>query len=554
MMLSEPVIGERFFGRDDVLDLLKKRVSALIDGYRQNVALTGQNLAGKSSILHHFLNAFQDNRVLPIYVEVTDEPFFYFARRFVGSLLYNFLKSKGRDPKEDYASLIEESRAHIPATARAILEIEESIKRNDLDDAYSRLFDLTATVKEETGRSCVIILDEFHNLASLRVRHPFKNFGKKIMIQKDTMYIVTSSQVTTVKRILNEKLSLLFGNFEIIDIRGFSPRNAGSFLDQRFRYLRVPDELKRFIIAFTEGNPFYLDVLGQAVKDIVTAMTFKRISNKVIIEALERTIFNSKGCIFQYLNNTLESLKRTHSQDLAISILLSVANGSCRLKEISKTLKKRTGDISNRLADLIELNIIYKNGSFYKFVDRMFGFWLKFVYQKKRSAILSYLPDRLRIFSDEMEDLIDAFLLEEKKDIFSRINRLFGLFGNETVVISEKEYKLPAFASVETRLFDSGTPYIIAKSGKHHWIVAVGQHELKDIDIMELTERSKALKLKIQKKIFIAPAGIEMNANLMAKEEHMWIWGLDDLSELMALYGNYPIVKPVYPEGATGTT
>ena len=48
-MFSEPVIGERCFGREEVLELLNKRVLALKDGYRQNVALTGQSLSGTSS-------------------------------------------------------------------------------------------------------------------------------------------------------------------------------------------------------------------------------------------------------------------------------------------------------------------------------------------------------------------------------------------------------------------------------------------------------------------------------------------------------------------------
>ena len=49
-MFSEPVVGEKFFGREEVLELLNKRVLALKDGYRQNVALTGQSLSGKSSV------------------------------------------------------------------------------------------------------------------------------------------------------------------------------------------------------------------------------------------------------------------------------------------------------------------------------------------------------------------------------------------------------------------------------------------------------------------------------------------------------------------------
>ena len=50
-MFSEPVVGDRFFGREEVLDLFNKRVAALKDGYRQNIALTGQSLSGKSSII-----------------------------------------------------------------------------------------------------------------------------------------------------------------------------------------------------------------------------------------------------------------------------------------------------------------------------------------------------------------------------------------------------------------------------------------------------------------------------------------------------------------------
>ena len=38
-MLSEPAVGKAFFGRDDILHTLEKRVNALKDGYRQNVAL-----------------------------------------------------------------------------------------------------------------------------------------------------------------------------------------------------------------------------------------------------------------------------------------------------------------------------------------------------------------------------------------------------------------------------------------------------------------------------------------------------------------------------------
>ncbi len=547
-MLSEPVIGKDFFGRSEALGLLNKRVGALTEGYRQNVALTGQNLAGKSSILHHFLHTFSDNRILPIYVEIADEPFSYFARKFIGSLLYNLLRSAGADPKEDFEALLEEARHIAPHTVKTAEAIQEAVKKKNLDSAYSALFDITAAIKEETGKSCVIILDEFHNLASLRVKHPFKNFGKKIMVQKDTMYIVTSSQVTTVRKILNEKLSLLFGNFEILRIKGFSPHNASSFLAERFRYLRMPQELSDFIISFTEGNPFYLDVISQAVRDIVTSMTFKRIRQDVLVDAMEKTIFNSKGCIFQYLNSTLEAVRREKSHEMLTMILLTVARGASRLKDISKKLRKRPGDISRHLGDLIALNILYRNGSFFKFVDNMFGFWLHSVYQKKRSSIISYMPDRVRAFREETGRLVEGFLDEEKKDILIRVSGLLSSFQNDKVQIYEREHRMPAFSTVEIKARPGGQQYILARHNRKSWYITAATGELKEADIIEYAENINASRTRIEKKVILAPCGIEMNARLMAKQEKIWIWSLETVNQLMSCYGRGIIVNYIHRE------
>ncbi|MEE8359358.1 MAG: hypothetical protein V3S04_00360, partial [Candidatus Omnitrophota bacterium] len=305
--------------------------------------------------------------------------------------------------------------------------------------------------------------------------------------------------------------------------------------------------------SLTEGNPFYLDTISQAVRDVVSSMTFKRVNQEVLIDALVKTLFNSKGCIFQYLNSSLETLKQKKSSEVYISILISIANGSYRLKEISKAVKKRTGDVSKYMSDLIEMNILYKNGSFYKFIDKMFGFWLRFVYQKKRSAIISYLPDRIRIFHGEMKYLIDAFTNEESKDILSRVAALFKRFDSETITILDKEYKLPAFSSIAIMRFDNGDPYILAKANKKAWIVSANHDELKDLDIIDFADRRKALKLPVQEKILIAISGIEINAHLLAKEEKISIWSIETLNQIMAHYGNDMIVDFKYKKEAKKT-
>ncbi len=118
-MISEPAIGRAFFGREDVLRVLEKRVTALKGGYRQNVALTGQMLAGKSSIIHQFLRTLEDASLVPVYIEVVPEPFGLFTDKFIATLLYNYLASCGISVVKDLTTLIATAEPHIPHTVYA---------------------------------------------------------------------------------------------------------------------------------------------------------------------------------------------------------------------------------------------------------------------------------------------------------------------------------------------------------------------------------------------------------------------------------------------------
>ncbi|WP_414947291.1 hypothetical protein, partial [Klebsiella pneumoniae] len=78
------MLKDNFFGRKSYLDILEKRVIALKDGYRQNIAFIGDEHVGKTAILHKFLNSFLDNRFILFYLEARVEPLFLFCKRFAG--------------------------------------------------------------------------------------------------------------------------------------------------------------------------------------------------------------------------------------------------------------------------------------------------------------------------------------------------------------------------------------------------------------------------------------------------------------------------------------
>ncbi len=95
------MIKTKFFGRKDHLKTLEKRVSGLLEGYRQNIAIIGDELVGKTSIIYKFLNSFSECRVISVYLEVRPESCRDFTRRFIAILLYNFLIPSGLVLEED---------------------------------------------------------------------------------------------------------------------------------------------------------------------------------------------------------------------------------------------------------------------------------------------------------------------------------------------------------------------------------------------------------------------------------------------------------------------
>ena len=220
-MFADPVAGEKFFDRTYILDLLHRRAASLAAGYRQNIAIIGSELIGKTSIIKQFLRGFSADDTFILYLELKDEPFGEFANRFAGTLLYKYLKSHSLRPKETLSELIKQSNRYIPKTVELINSALDCAKSDSNEEGFSKLLDSLSSLKDEAKKCCVIIFDEFHNLERLRLPRPFYVLGNKIMVQKDIMYIISSSSVSLARKIIEEKLSLLFGNFETIEVGPF---------------------------------------------------------------------------------------------------------------------------------------------------------------------------------------------------------------------------------------------------------------------------------------------------------------------------------------------
>ncbi len=541
-MFSEPVIGERFFGREDILELLNKRASALKDGYRQNIALTGQSLVGKSSVILHFLRNIREEGIIPVYVEVVKEPFGSFAEKFIATMLYNALTRMGELVGVDLAEIMLKAQKILPKTSVSIKHIYASMEKGEVDEAYSSLLGLTSVLKEEVDFSCIVILDEFDNLEHLGIKNPFLGFGKVIMVQKDTMYVVSSSRNQAIKKILSEKLSLLFGNFEIIKLSNFDSKAASRYMASKLAGFDIEPALAAFLIDFTDGNPFYLENMLERMRKIATEKMTSYINKDVVGQSILELVYNSSGTIHQYLMNFVLELLDSKHKETRLTILNCIANGTNKQSEIARKLKTKQCDAAKSLISLSELGIISKNGIFFKIDDIMLEFWLKNVYQRRKSLLVDGTFDRMTMFYEDIGRHIDRFNSDHSSGVITRIAELFGLFANELVQIDFKQLRLPHFTRVDIKPFPDTRQFISSSYRSNFWVTQPFESPVNENDVISYIRNIKHIGLKPSNKVIITMAGIDENAKLLAKELRIAIWDLSTINMLFKFYGKNRVV------------
>lgn len=529
------MIKDNFFDRKSYLDSLEKRIRDSKDGYRQNIAIVGDELVGKTSIIFRFLNKFYDNRIIILYLEIRPESLASFARRFIGVLLYNFLINSDITLKEDLNFLINKSEKFIPKTVEKIKLILNALNKRKKNDVFTELLSLCEIVNQETGKFCVVIWDEFHNLESMGIKNLYTEWSRLLILQKNTMYIIISSMRFKAKTILSKHLSLLFGNFEIVEVEPFDIKTSEEYLEYMLHELNINSGLKNFIVHFTGGYPFYLEIMAKAL--------LKSNQNN-LADILEDLLFVPSGILNQKFSNYLKRfLDSPHSQDY-ISILYLISTGHNKLKDIVHLLRKQRKELILRINHLLELDAITRSGDFLKINDRVFGFWLKFVYQEKSHSLTFDAKNQKALFRDNIEGMIQEFLLNAQKPIIERMMDLLRLFSDEMVQIEKKRLRLNHFREIKPLEFNNRNlkEGLIGRSNDSLWIIAFKNDLLTEEYITEFAKECKKYRHKLQRKIIIAFQDIDTNARLRALEEKILTWDLNNLNQILDLFSKPRVI------------
>ncbi|HNW39693.1 MAG TPA: ATP-binding protein [Candidatus Omnitrophota bacterium] len=530
------MIKDKFFDRRNYIQILEKRVSSLKEGYRQNIAIIGDENVGKTSIISKFLANYYDPRMITVYLEIRPESLEGFAKRFIGALLYNFLLNSGLPLKEDLDYLVVKSSRYIPKTTERINFILGELARRKKLNIITELFNLPELINQETGKFTVLFFDEFHNLEDIGVKNLYREWSKLLMVAKNTLYCLASSKMFKTRVILSKQLSLLFGNFEIITVEPFDIHASSRYLDQHLPGLNAKPELKDFIINFTGGYPLYLELIADALAKADATVN--------LADILEDLLFNTSGILNQRFSNYIKRFLDADASNDYVSIFYLIASGRNRIKDIAHILHKQKKELDIRINYLLELDAITRSGDFLKVSDRLFAYWMRFVYQEKIRSLSFDAKNQKEKFRENIQELIQEFAKQSIKPLANRVGELLQLFEDDLVQIERKKIRLHHFREVKPLTFDQRflKDGLLGRSSEALWIMAIKSDALTEQDIAEFSKECKRYHHKSQRKIMVTLKEVDPNARLRALEEKIWTWDLNSLNQILDLFSKPRII------------
>jgi DNA-binding MarR family transcriptional regulator len=356
------------------------------------------------------------------------------------------------------------------------------------------------------------------------------------------MYVVSSSRNEAIRKIISEKLSLLFGNFEIVKVSNFDPVKAAEYVAVRLPGYEIEPGILKFIIDISDGNPFYLDKIASEAGKVARERMTSFIGEETAAEAVLRLLYNSGGSIHQYLTSFILDLLDSRLKDSYVAALIAISEGKNKQADVARALKMKQADVAKLLLRLMEQGVISKNGAFYRIDDLMLAFWIKNVFDRRRKILIDGVIDKNGIFLNDIRAHIKAFIGESLKSADERALDLFGAFSNDLVQIDGKQVRLPHFTRVEIKRSADLSQFVSASFRGSYWLVRTYKKPVSENDVIAYIKNVKSFDSKVSSKIIIALNGIDDNSRLLAKELKIAVWDAQTFNTLLGIYGKKRIV------------
>lgn len=534
-MISDLAEGSAFFGRQTILALLAKRLEAFQNGFRQNIGIVGRPRIGKSSLLQVFLERAQRGNFITVSFSCQEsDSFERFGQRWMSEILLSVHHMLGKPVPTDLQALLRSLKSVVPATLRRMKSVKKLIHRLRYGQAYRELLTVSEVLSKECNKKILFVLDDFDRLADLPLEDPFGALGSEIMIQKDTMYLVSSSYVSRSSAILREKMSLLFGNFEVIELEAFDFEEASNFISQYLPDDTIEAGVKRFLIRLTDAHPYYLTLL---LKPLAVGFSSNdQRARERLTETIVTQLYERESSLYHDFMMRLYRYAQGRPWTAYADVLLAISLGHKKMSQIVPFLRVKTGEVRRMLDRLVHSEVIDRHGSLHVVREPLFRFWLSKVYYRRRFFSERVPRASRQSFAQDVSHAIEEDIAVDQLDLSKRVEELFRKFRNDTIFYGDRRLRCPNFTEVTSRPTNGRMFPVLAKNAHTRWLCQILVHPVTEEDIQQFVHDLKRLRSPVHKRIIVALKGIDLNAKLLAQEAKIQYFDLQQFNFLTDVY------------------
>ncbi len=520
--------------RDQIEMRLIKRVENFEHGYRQNVALLGRAGVGKTKLVSKIFNhASTRSALLPVLISIGDVAPSHLFSYWIGCLFSRALNL----PEASLESLMESSEAFLPKTTKAARHILKLQKQGSVALAIRELFALGGQLAEETGRKIVFFLDELLALEKFPVQDVYSIFGNRLMMEKEVLFIVTSSEPRRARKIFLEKLSLLFSNFESIDVQPLALSEMNNLLDRRVcgSYLSLP--ARRFLYRITDGEPRYLDSLLRVLDESVCSDPRRQIGAAVLFEAVIREVLEVDGRISLEFQKRISSFRRSHREreSLVAETCAVFSCGRLRASHLASALDLKPLEAKKIIMRMEAEDWLVSGGTSFTLRDFLFRFWSNEYLLPASSGQMGDEKIRRSRWTRRLGQIYEMGYESDSGKVTGRLETMLKLFRSEALVLDGRRIAGAHFNEITVSTLSEGRWLMRAKATKETRFFSIAVTELNDQDV-ELFLTSTCGQKKPIRRVLVALGGIEQNARLLAQQSRIEIWDSRFLNQLLDFF------------------
>lgn len=389
---SVPVTASAFFDRAREREQIHRAIDQLLRGSPRWLCLVGPRKVGKTSLLLEVSREVHQKRASSeshpphfVVVDVLDtmpvslEIFRDFALRVVEATLAieagASLSSLARDPPAYRKALVgARSFAKLaPGQQSFLLELPHLPANGN---GFVRdCLDLPEQIAQATRGHLVVAIDEFQELASLgagkNAVDPLPLMRSVWQRHRRVSYIASGSARSLLVRLATSEHSPFFQHFTLLEVEPFSEEDGIRLLmGASAPESPIREPLARRIFGLVGGNPFYLQVLGEALTEHPAWLTDE---DRALKESLQQVLFSRTGRLALYFANEYQRLVG-RATTLAAT-LDCLAEGPRRLADLARSLKAPSGAALGYVERLGDAVVRTEKG--HALADPVFGLWLR---------------------------------------------------------------------------------------------------------------------------------------------------------------------------------